>query len=213
LSLTIGGQDQLAYTIQPSNATNKNVAWSSSNSAVATVSGGLVTAVAVGNATITVTTVDGGKTDTCNVSVSSSDNPWYQGNARGQISAYPSSGSVVLGGVLQFQFTAGDPFDQSNTVKSWAINGGLHPGSNDGDNRAPSQAQISSGGLFTFAPTADVYPNLSLYNNRILFGVRANFERDNVIAYQNFYITVVPNSTSVVKVVAVGPPLVFRSEH
>lgn len=73
LSLTAGQTGQLTATVQPDNATNKNVSWSSSNTSVATVnSSGLVTAVAAGNATITVTTQDGGKTATCAVTVSSS---------------------------------------------------------------------------------------------------------------------------------------------
>jgi uncharacterized protein (TIGR02145 family) len=69
--LTAGyGQSLHAY-IQPASATNENVTWSSDNTAVATVSSrGFVTAVAVGSATITVTTQDGGKTATCELTVS-----------------------------------------------------------------------------------------------------------------------------------------------
>ncbi len=60
----------LVATVRPTNATNKNVTWSSSNPSVATVdANGVVTGVAVGNATITVTTVDGGHTATCLVKV------------------------------------------------------------------------------------------------------------------------------------------------
>ena len=43
--------------------------WKSSDTKVATVDNGLVTAVAEGTATITVTTADGGKTATCEVTV------------------------------------------------------------------------------------------------------------------------------------------------
>ena len=70
LELTEGGTDTLTATITPNNATNRNVTWESSNTSVATVdANGLVTAVSAGTATITVTTVDGGKTDTCTVTV------------------------------------------------------------------------------------------------------------------------------------------------
>ena len=70
LELTEGGTDTLTATITPNNATNKNVTWESSNTSVATVdANGLVTAVSAGTATITVTTADGGKTDTCTVTV------------------------------------------------------------------------------------------------------------------------------------------------
>jgi hypothetical protein len=73
LTIAVGGSETLAETVTPANATNQNVTWSSSNSAVASVSeGGAVTGVAAGSATITVTTADGNKTAICTVTVSSS---------------------------------------------------------------------------------------------------------------------------------------------
>jgi uncharacterized protein YjdB len=70
IELSIGDTYTLTKTIQPSNASNKNVAWSSDKTGIATVgSTGIVTAVAKGTATITVTTEDGGKTSTCQVTV------------------------------------------------------------------------------------------------------------------------------------------------
>ena len=69
MTLTEGGSETLTATVAPSNATNTAVSWSSSNTGVATVSGGQVTAVKAGTATITVTTADGNKTATCSVTV------------------------------------------------------------------------------------------------------------------------------------------------
>lgn len=72
-SLSLSGSVQLTATVSPDNATNKDVTWSTSDSSVATVSSeGLVSAVAEGNATITVTTDDGSFTDTCSITVTNS---------------------------------------------------------------------------------------------------------------------------------------------
>lgn len=70
LTLPVGDTQTLTATVSPSNASDKSVAWSSGNTSVATVSStGVVTAKAAGTTTITVTTKDGGKTATCNVTV------------------------------------------------------------------------------------------------------------------------------------------------
>ena len=71
-SCTVGAGKtfQLKAWPQPADAANRNVIWKSSNSSIAKVdSNGLVTGVAAGTATITVTTVDGGFTKTCKVTV------------------------------------------------------------------------------------------------------------------------------------------------
>ena len=75
ISLTEGAAATLTATITPSNATNKTVAWSSSDPSVATVENGNVKAVKAGTTNITVTTVDGGKTATCKVTVSAPNIP------------------------------------------------------------------------------------------------------------------------------------------
>ncbi len=61
--LPIGETYKITYEILPSNASNKNVKFTSSNSSIASVSeNGTVTSKSTGTATITVTTVDGSKT-------------------------------------------------------------------------------------------------------------------------------------------------------
>jgi Bacterial surface proteins containing Ig-like domains len=70
LTLAIGTTETLTAIIAPDNANNKAVIWNSNNESVAVVSSsGLVVAMAKGNATITVTTVDGGFTDTCEITI------------------------------------------------------------------------------------------------------------------------------------------------
>ncbi len=70
VSLKPEAYTRLLPTIAPENATNKEVLWTSSNPAVASVDQkGTVTAKVKGTATITVRTFDGGFTDTCTVVV------------------------------------------------------------------------------------------------------------------------------------------------
>lgn len=70
LSLLKGATAQLKVTVAPSDAANKSVTFTSSNTKVAVVSSdGLVTARQEGTAIITVTSVDGNKTATCKVKV------------------------------------------------------------------------------------------------------------------------------------------------
>jgi uncharacterized protein YjdB len=70
LSLTKGGTDTLTVSFTPTTTTQTGVIWSSSDTSVATVSGGVVTAVGGGTATITATSsADSSITATCDVTV------------------------------------------------------------------------------------------------------------------------------------------------
>ena len=67
-TLTVGNSETLTYNITPSNATNKEVNWSCNNDNC-TVVDGLVTAIKEGSSVITVTTVDGNYSDSCNITI------------------------------------------------------------------------------------------------------------------------------------------------
>lgn len=69
IQLSIGKTCLLTATVHPDNAANKSVLWSSSASDVASVKGGLVTALKDGKAKITATSVDGLLTASCQVEV------------------------------------------------------------------------------------------------------------------------------------------------
>ena len=66
-SLTINESVDLSATVSPSNASDKNIAWSTSDASVATVSNGKVTAKKEG--TVTITATAGGKSATCTITV------------------------------------------------------------------------------------------------------------------------------------------------
>lgn len=71
-SVKLGKTLTLTANVEPADAANKNVTWSSSETSVATVRDGVVTGVATGNATITVTTEDRRHTASCMVTVTTS---------------------------------------------------------------------------------------------------------------------------------------------
>ena len=79
LNLYAGESVQLIPTIYPANAANQEVVWESSNVSAATVDdSGLVAAIAEGEAVITVTSADGGKTAECTVAILPEETPWYK---------------------------------------------------------------------------------------------------------------------------------------
>jgi len=99
-----GATTQLSPVFSPLNATNQSVTWSSGNTDIATVgTTGVVTGVAVGTATITVTTADGSKTANCVITVKSSggiytyeaENGTYGGGGQTQTASNASNGYVI----------------------------------------------------------------------------------------------------------------------
>ena len=76
LSLQEGKSSTIKANIRPTDAANKSVKWSSSNTKVATVSNGVVKAVKAGSAKITCTAQDGsGISASCSVTVTAKPNP------------------------------------------------------------------------------------------------------------------------------------------
>ena len=125
-SVSVGGQEQLTATVQPGTATNKAVAWASSDSSVATVSSsGLVKGVRAGAATITATTQDGGHAASCAVTVTAV--------AATGVSLNKSALSLVEANTGQLTATV-QPGTATNKAVAWASS----------DN---SVATVSSSGL------------------------------------------------------------------
>ena len=75
LSLNIGETEELNVTILPDNASDKTVIWSSSDTNIAVVENGEVTAKGEGSTIITVETTDGSKKAECSVTVVKKEEP------------------------------------------------------------------------------------------------------------------------------------------
>ena len=93
LVLPTSSTQQLSVTITPEDATDKRVAWSSSDETIATVSDdGTITAIAAGEATITATSNDGQHSASCSVTV-------YDPTS---ITQHPQSTTVNVGETVTF---------------------------------------------------------------------------------------------------------------
>ena len=113
LELFTGNTATLTATVEPDNATNKNVTWQSDNANVATVQNGTVNAVGAGEATITVTTEDGGKTATCAVTVTAATVPVTG------VTLNKTSTSLYVGDTETLTATV-QPGNASNQTVTWS---------------------------------------------------------------------------------------------
>ena len=114
LTLEKGSTGTLKATVEPQNATNNTVTWSSSNEEVATVANGTVTAVSAGEATITVTTEDGAKTATCKVTVKPQ-------NVLVTAISVPSTATLYVGNTATLTATV-TPTNATNQKVTWSSN-------------------------------------------------------------------------------------------
>ena len=127
LTLTEGEAETLTATVRPDNADNKKVKWSSDKTEVATVDGdGRVTAVKAGEAVITVTTEDGGKTATCKVTVKAKTVPVTG------VEVYPWVVTLSVRGTSKLSYTI-RPADATNQNVKW-------------ESESPSVATVDSEG-------------------------------------------------------------------
>lgn len=95
-SVTVGSTVTLIATVTPSNATNKTITWSTSNSSVATVSNGTVTGKSSGTVTITATS-NNGKSASCSITVQAvGTNGWVGSANAGSISISKTSFAASL---------------------------------------------------------------------------------------------------------------------
>lgn len=116
-SVPVGGELQLTATVEPENATDRSVVWSSSDESVATVSQtGAVQGVAVGTATITVSTGEE-LSATCTVSVVEAAKTWAVGDLYDVDGVKGVVVSIENGGIN------GKIVSMDEAVKLWATGG------------------------------------------------------------------------------------------
>ena len=127
LTLTEGETGTLTATVKPDNADNRKVTWISDKTDVATVDGaGKVTAVKAGEAVITVTTEDGGKTATCKVTVKAKAVPVTG------VEVNPWAVTLSVSGTSKLSYTI-RPADATNQNVKW-------------ESESPSVATVDSEG-------------------------------------------------------------------
>lgn len=97
ITLTKGNTEDLIATLNPDNATNKNVTWSSDKPNVATVTNGKITAVGAGTAVITARSEDGNHTATCSVTVNESSSKFIFSDAVSILANGESVGETSMG--------------------------------------------------------------------------------------------------------------------
>lgn len=110
ITVQVGKSQTLVATVSPTNATNKELIWSTSDSSIATVNNGAVKGVSAGTAIITVKTVDGNKTASATVAVkaSSVSSEWQlvtdaSSLASGDVIVLASSDNGVVNGNISSQ--------------------------------------------------------------------------------------------------------------
>ena len=112
--LLAGNALTLEAAVEPSEASNKNITWSTDDDRIATInSEGELTAIAPGTAKITVTTGDGGFMATCNVTVIEGSNP-----VTGVNIICPED-ILLVGNTLTIE-AAVEPADASNKTVTWS---------------------------------------------------------------------------------------------
>ena len=135
IEIGVGNSKVVAATISPSNASNKNVTWSTSKSSVATVSEGTITAVSIGTATITATTVDGGYKATCTVTVTEKSLPRrtvmiYMCGSDLESNYASSNQGLASGDISEILSVANQPDDvniiiETGGAKTWSSTHGI----------------------------------------------------------------------------------------
>ena len=136
LTLKPGDTTTLSSIILPLNATNKAVTWTSSDTSIAKVVNGLITAVKPGSSTITATSVEKSESASCSVTVSNNDPVTAVGNVEGVWKKYstvnvtghvfvPAGKTLTIEEGVEIIIATGG-VDANKTKIEFIINGNLY---------------------------------------------------------------------------------------
>ena len=127
ITLDVGESATLTATVYPEDAANKTVSWTSSNTDVASVVNGIITAIEIGTATITVITKDGNYTAKCTVTVTPTK--WVEINGikwakcnvdmPGTFAPYPEDAGMIYQWNRKVGWSATDPMVNSDGGTIW----------------------------------------------------------------------------------------------
>lgn len=166
-SLYVGQTQSLSAAVLPANVTHTTVSWESNRPDIATVdANGLVTAISVGSATITATSGDGRKSDTCLITVTALP-PAIQPYL------WPSDMVAKLDASIGLEYSSGIWINRWNDQSGhnnhfYQTNSSNQPGRNDvGLNGFPT---------ITFNPNSDEY--LTLNNDAFLLN---GIDKENLL--------------------------------
>ena len=171
-TIVVDEEFTLTATVAPSNATNKNVTWSTSNSGVATVSNGTVTGKAAGSATITVTTSDGNFTATCAVTVNTSGGGGGSSGSTGIVTDSLSAGQVVI-------MIARDADNEMTSISGYGVGTSYSNDTPAGSYQLTVEQGYSSG-TWSFKTTDNTYVSWSSGNSLATSGSKNNSASWNV---------------------------------
>ena len=116
IELTIGDKFNLVATVMPEDTDQKNVTWKSDKPAIASVSdNGLISALSLGKAVITVTTTEGNKTAECTVTVNE------KSVSVTEITLAPLEATLKVGATLALDASV-KPDNATNPALSWGTN-------------------------------------------------------------------------------------------
>lgn len=161
---------QLKEFVSPSDASDKSVIWSSSNTSIATVNNGLVTAVSVGEAVVMATTNDGQYTALCEISVKQPVT---------NITLSQSNATLYSGESVQLSATV-SPSQAYNKVLKWtSSNDQVATVSNDGFVRAIKAGSVNITASSTDGSNVSAVMSLKVYQH--VTGISFSNAREQIV--------------------------------